>query len=204
MRLLSETNFEMSHYPRELMVDKHESICETTSISFIEGRPASAKVDVGGSAKKCSRAMDFSVAIVCHQSRRQADRRRYPTTFWSALRCGGRRKKVRRSGEAYRVYVDCPSRDAVLLLSFVLGASLLDALLTLLFIQNGGSEANPVMSAVLNFGQTPFIGIKMALTGLGAWLLVVHQYFPMAYRGLLVLAGSYMGVLLMHASILLS
>jgi uncharacterized protein DUF5658 len=86
----------------------------------------------------------------------------------------------------------------------VLGASLLDALFTLVFIQNGGAEANPFMSFVLNLGQTPFMGIKMALTGLGAWLLVAHQYFPMAYRALLVLAGSYLGVLLMHAYILMT
>ena len=77
-------------------------------------------------------------------------------------------------------------------------------LLTLFFIQNGGGEANPFMSFVLSHGQTPFMGVKMASTGLGAWFLVAHQYFPMAYRGLLVLAGGYMGVLSMHAFILLS
>jgi hypothetical protein len=92
----------------------------------------------------------------------------------------------------------------VLLLAFVLGASLLDALLTLFFIQSGGSEANPLMSFVLSHGQTPFIGVKMASTGFGAWFLVAHQYFPLAFGGLLVLAGGYMGILFMHAFILLS
>ena len=144
------------------------------------------------------------MAIVSSERRRQSDRRLHPTTLRSALRYGGRRKEFRRSGEAYGAYVDCPSREAVLLFFCVLGASLLDALFTLVFIQNGGAEANPFMSFVLNLGQTPFMGIKMALTGLGAWLLVAHQYFPMAYRALLVLAGSYLGVLLMHAYILMT
>lgn len=148
--------------------------------------------------------MDYSVGIVTSERRRHSDRRMQPTTLWSVLHSSGRRKDIRRSGEAYRVYVDCPSPDAVLLLFFVLGASLLDAILTLVFIQNGGAEANPFMSFLLNLGQTAFIGIKMALTGFGAWLLVAHQYFPMAYRALLVLAGSYLGVLLVHAGILLS
>jgi Domain of unknown function (DUF5658) len=148
--------------------------------------------------------MDYPVGIVSSERRRQSDRRMHPTTFWSALRYSGRRKGFRRSGEAYRAYVDCPSQDAVLLLSFVLGASVLDALLTLFFIQNGGGEANPFMSFVLSHGPTPFMGVKMASTGLGAWFLVAHQYFPMAYRGLLVLAGSYMGILCMHAVILLT
>jgi hypothetical protein len=148
--------------------------------------------------------MDSPVGIVSSERRRQSDRRVHPTTFWSALRYGGRRQGFRRAGEAYRAYVDCPSQEALLLLSVVLGASVLDALLTLLFIQHGGGEANPLMSLVLRHGQTPFMGIKMALTSLGAWFLVAHQYFPMAYRGLLVLAGSYLGILLMHAVILLS
>jgi hypothetical protein len=42
------------------------------------------------------------------------------------------------------------------------------------------------------------------LTGLGAWFLVAHQYFPMAYRGLLGLAGGYIGILFIHAVIWLS
>jgi hypothetical protein len=148
--------------------------------------------------------MDSPPAIDCSERRRQPDRRMHPTTFWSTLRHGGRRKGFRRAGEAYRAYVDCPSHDAVLLLAFVLGASLLDALLTLFFIQSGGSEANPLMSFVLSHGQTPFIGVKMASTGFGAWFLVAHQYFPLAFGGLLVLAGGYMGILFMHAFILLS
>jgi uncharacterized protein DUF5658 len=91
-----------------------------------------------------------------------------------------------------------------MLLAFILGASVLDAILTLLFIQNGGGEANPLMSFVLSHGHTPFTGIKMALTGLGAWFLVAHQYFPIARKGLILLAGGYTGILLMHVSLLLS
>src|SRR5262245_30762316 len=148
--------------------------------------------------------MDHPTRAGFAERRRQVDRRVRPTTFWSALRFRGRRKEFRRAGEASHAYTDCASRRAVVLLFFVLGASALDALCTLLFLQRGGQEANPFMALVLSFGQTPFVGLKMALTGIGAWLLVVHYYFPMAYRGLLVLAGGYMGILLMHAIILLS
>jgi len=148
--------------------------------------------------------MNSPLGIINIERRQQSDRRVHPTTLWSTLHYRGRRQGFRRSGEAYKVYVDCPSQDAVLLLIFVLGASILDAMLTLFFIQNGGREANPFMSFVLTLGPTPFMGIKIGLTGLGAWFLVTHQYFPMAYRGLMVLAGGYMGILLMHACILLS
>jgi Domain of unknown function (DUF5658) len=148
--------------------------------------------------------MDHPRGVVIAERRWQTDRRIYPTTFWSALRAHGRRKNLRRAGEASHAYVDCPSQRAVVLLFFVLGASALDALCTLLFLQRGGQEANPFMSLVLNYGQTSFVGIKMALTGIGAWLLVAHHYFPMAYRGLLGLAGGYIGLLFLHAVLLLS
>ena len=148
--------------------------------------------------------MDHPLEIVLSERRRQSDRRVHPTTMWCALRRGGRRKGFRRSGEAYRAYVDCPSRPVALLFFLVVGASGLDALLTLVFIQNGGGEANPLMSFVLSHGQMPFMGVKMGLTALCGWLLMAHQYFPMAYRGLLGLAGSYLGVLFIHAFIWLS
>jgi hypothetical protein len=90
------------------------------------------------------------------------------------------------------------------LLFFVLAASALDALCTLLFLQRGGKEANPFMALALSYGQMPFVGIKMALTGIGAWILVAHYYFPVAYKGLLGLAGGYIGLLLVHAVLLLS
>jgi hypothetical protein len=148
--------------------------------------------------------MEYSMGVITTERRWQPDRRTHPTTFWSTLRAHWRRKEFRRAGDVSHAYADCPSRRAVVLLFFVLGASALDALCTLLFIQRGGQEANPFMALVLSYGQTPFVGIKMALTGIGAWLLVAHHYFPMAYRGLLGLAGGYIGLLLLHAVILLS
>ena len=148
--------------------------------------------------------MNHPMGVVIAERRWQLDRRVHPTTFWSALRVHGRRREFRRAGEAAYAYADRPSRGAVVLLFFVLGASALDALCTLLFLQRGGQEANPFMALVLSYGQAPFVGLKMALTGIGAWLLVAHHYFPMAYRGLLGLAGGYIGLLLLHAVILLS
>jgi Domain of unknown function (DUF5658) len=143
------------------------------------------------------------MGVVTAERRLQPDRRAHCTTFWSALRIGGRRKAFRRAGEALNAYVDCPSQRTVALVFFVLGASVLDALCTLLFIQRGGHEANPFMALLLSRGETSFLGIKMALTGLGAWLLAAHEGFPLAFRGLRALAGGYLALLLIHAVILL-
>jgi Domain of unknown function (DUF5658) len=138
------------------------------------------------------------------ERRWQSDRRRHPTTFWSALRVHGRRTQPRRAAEGSHAYVDRPAPWSVGLLFFVLGASALDAFCTLLFLDRGGQEANPIMTFVLSMGQTPFVGLKMALTGVGAWFLVAHYYFPLAFRGLLGLAGVYLGLLILHGVLLLS
>jgi Domain of unknown function (DUF5658) len=147
--------------------------------------------------------MDHPLGVVTVERRQQGDRRARTTTFWSILRFRGRRKGFRRAGEAYKAYVDCPSQRVVMLVFFVLGASALDALCTLLFIQKGGREANPVMAVVLSYGHGPFVGIKMALTGISAWVLAAHHYFPLASRGLYMLVAGYVGLLLIHAAILL-
>jgi hypothetical protein len=148
--------------------------------------------------------MNDSAACTVADRRRRADRRARPTTFWGALRPGGRRKAFRRSEEGRNAYVDCPSRRALALVCFVVAASAFDALFTLLFIQDGGREANPLMAMLIDRGETPFVWMKMALTGLGAWFLAAHQYFPIAFKGLHLLAGGYVGLLIVHAVILLS
>jgi hypothetical protein len=147
--------------------------------------------------------MDHPVGSVANR-RQQADRRAQPTTFWNALSFGGRRQAFRRVGEGKRAYVDRPSPRAHALLFTVVGASVLDAFFTLLFIQNGGHEANPFMAVLINSGMASFVGVKMMLTGLGAWFLAAHEYFPVAFKGLHALAVGYVGILLIHAAILLS
>jgi hypothetical protein len=148
--------------------------------------------------------MEHPWAAITIEKRQQADRRAHPTSFWSALRFHGRRKGFRRTGEGRKAYVDCPSRGVTWLLCVVIVGSVLDALFTLIFLGGGGDEANPVMALVLSHGHTPFVGLKMALTGLGAWFLAAHQNFPLAFKGLRVLAFGYLGLLLIHAAILLS
>jgi hypothetical protein len=73
--------------------------------------------------------------------RRLADRRRRPTTLWSALRLRGRRTGFRRALEGHQAYVDGLTWHTAGLALVVYGCSILDALLTLLYVQDGGGEA---------------------------------------------------------------
>jgi hypothetical protein len=130
--------------------------------------------------------------------RRLRDRRRCPTTLWSALRSQGRRHGFRRAGEGYCAYVDGLSWHVVGLALVVYGCAILDALLTLLHLEDGGSEANPLMQLALVQSSTLFLAVKIGLTGPVVWLLAAHQQWPLAVRGLYGLALAYGAVLLYH------
>jgi hypothetical protein len=134
------------------------------------------------------------------EQRRMPDRRTRPTSFCSAaFRFRGRRAGFRRSAEGDRAYIDRPSCRIILLVLFVMLSSICDALLTLIHLDNGGSEANPVMALVLGQGTASFLRVKMSLTGVGAWVLAAHERFPLACKGLHAMAIVYGILLLLHA-----
>ena len=131
------------------------------------------------------------------ERRQDPDRRRTPTSLLRILRFYGRRVSGRRDAEV-SIYVDRLSPRVVMLVLFVVCCSALDALLTLMHIQQGGHEANPIMKMAMNQGTTSFVSAKMALTSLGAILLAIHQNFWLGIRGLYSLALIYAGLLVYH------
>jgi len=63
------------------------------------------------------------------------------------------------------------------LLVAITGLCILDALFTLLYIQRGGSELNPLMDAAISAGVVPFLAVKCGLTLLGIAFLCLHKNF---------------------------
>ena len=53
--------------------------------------------------------------------------------------------------------------------------SIFDALLTLILIDNGSSELNPVMAYFLQHGLLPFIVAKYFLTSMGVVVLLIFK-----------------------------
>ncbi len=98
-------------------------------------------------------------------------------------------------------YVAYPSRRVIWLVLFITVCSALDALFTLLYISNGGSEANPYAALLMSYSDTAFVSVKMAITGAGAWVLAALQHCLSAYLALHGLTLLYLGVLALHATI---
>ena len=78
-----------------------------------------------------------------------------------------------------------------------------DVVLTLIMLEAGGMEANPVMAAVLRRGGPPaFVVAKLGLAGAG--LAILHRLWRLEAARLVAfgLALIYAGVVLVHVSTL--
>ena len=109
-------------------------------------------------------------------NRNRPDRRRTPTRAWDAFRLAGRRTRNRRAAEHRLPYfVDRFLPVILVLIVMLLIASIADAILTVRLLDAGGSEANPLMGCLLNYGVQPFLLGKYLLTVVGLPLLLIYQ-----------------------------
>ena len=136
------------------------------------------------------------------ERRTQADRRLEPTPLWSAFLGRRRRRHGRREGEGERIYVDRFRRRDVLLVVAILVLNIFDALFTLIWLQRGGAEGNPVMAWLLDHSTSAFLIQKCLVVGAWLVLLVVHKNFPLARIGLYSLAGVYSLLILYHFALI--
>ncbi len=131
--------------------------------------------------------------------RRSGDRRRRPTPLfsrWSLL--GGRRTADRRDATSRGQYVDRYEAWLAGCLVTIAALCALDAVFTLLYIQKGGSEANPVMAAVIDWGPRPFVILKCVVTNLGLVVLCLHKNFRFVKTVVGVLLAIYGALLVYH------
>jgi hypothetical protein len=126
------------------------------------------------------------------------DRRSHPTSFLSILKHGGRRKGFRRKGEARNQYVDLPSFRSIVLVFSIFVLSTLDATLTIIHLENGALELNPLMGAIIERGLQSVFIIKSLGIGVVACFLAIHQNFKISFYGLSISAMIYTALLVYH------
>jgi len=77
----------------------------------------------------------------------------------------------------------------------------LDAQLTLLWIRlNVAAEGNALMAHILNYGEFTFLGIKLAIGALAAYVLYRCAHLPLARRGLTAVLGVYVLLMMVHVA----
>ncbi|MCZ6598379.1 MAG: DUF5658 family protein [Planctomycetota bacterium] len=136
------------------------------------------------------------------QRKRGPDRREEPTPRFSRYSLlGGRRSVPRRVDEREGSFVD---RYGLRLWFMVLWVALMnvgDSYFTLVHLQAGGVELNPVAAALLGTGRGGFVLIKSVLIGLALSVLCLHKNFFLARIGLWTAAGSYTLLFFYHLSL---
>ncbi len=126
------------------------------------------------------------------EQRRGADRRRRPTPRFSmfALR-GGRRRGARREHEREGSFIDVYPSGLLLAILWVVLMNACDSFFTLIHLQGGGTEVNPVAAMLLNTGRTGFVVLKSGVIATALLVLCVHKNFHLARVGLWAAAGAY-------------
>lgn len=77
----------------------------------------------------------------------------------------------------------------------------LDAQLTILWVRlNVATEGNGIMARVLSFGETPFLGVKIFVGAFAAYILYRCAHRPLARRGMTLVLGVYVAVMLVHVA----
>lgn len=106
------------------------------------------------------------------------DRRKQPTPAISRFTLRGRRKTLRRKEDQEKGgYVDRYPTGLLILLTLVVGLTALDALFTMMILDDGGWEINPVVRSVIQLYEDRFWIWKFVIVSFALTLLCVHSKF---------------------------
>lgn len=76
----------------------------------------------------------------------------------------------------------------------------LDGQLTLLWIRlNVATEGNAIMARLLEHGDLPFLGIKLGIGAIAAYVLYRFANVPLAQRGMTAVLAIYVVLMFVHA-----
>jgi hypothetical protein len=77
----------------------------------------------------------------------------------------------------------------------------LDAQLTILWVRlHIATEANGLMAPLLNHSATSFLLVKLAIGAFSAYVLYRCAHLPVARRGMQLVLGVYLTLMLVHAA----
>jgi len=76
----------------------------------------------------------------------------------------------------------------------------LDAELTILWLRlHVATEGNGLMASLLDHSEGSFLSVKLAIGGLSAYVLYRFAEIPVARRGMKIVLGVYLALMIVHA-----
>jgi hypothetical protein len=108
------------------------------------------------------------------ERRSRTDRRERHVPFYKLLFFQGKRQTLRRAEDRRRIVaLDQYHQPMMIPILIVLVLSLMDAVLTLILLDRGAVELNPVMRYYLRHGSAVFVMVKYGLTAVSMFIMVV-------------------------------
>ena len=128
--------------------------------------------------------------MIDYDTRILKDRRIQPTPGLSRFTLCGRRRTFRRKDDQQRGgYVDQYHSGLLLMIILSIGLTILDAFFTMMILDDGGWEVNPlVRSAIQLFGDR-FWAWKFAMISIPLVLLCLHSKFRLVVPALKIITA---------------
>lgn len=77
--------------------------------------------------------------------------------------------------------------------------NMLDAVLTLIWIRMDlATEGNALMAHILEYGEIPFLGVKLLIGAFAAYVLYRFAHMKVARRGMQLALAVYLALMLIH------
>ena len=150
-----------------------------------------------------SHANPFDPPVAGETRRRYIpDRRGEPTPRFSRyMFFGGRRRDPQRGEEREGSFVDVYSSSVLFWVLWIALMNVGDSFFTLVHLQAGGVEVNPVAAALLRTGRFGFVLAKSVLIGVALLVLTLHKNFQMARFGLWLSTVAYTALVIYHLTL---
>ena len=125
-----------------------------------------------------------------------SDRRRQPTPLLSRYTLWGRRKNFRRKEDQERGgYVDRYGPRLLFFIVLMVGLNVLDSLFTMIILESGGWEVNPIVRSAIEVYGDQFWVWKFIVVSLNLILLCLHSRFRYVNRIISYISILYLGII---------
>jgi hypothetical protein len=133
---------------------------------------------------------------------RGPDRRKKKTPRLSRFTLvGGRRRKARRGDDRDGSFVDLYGTGLLLALMWIALANVADCFFTLIHLQSGGAEVNPIADLLLRTGLLNFVLLKSGLVSIALLVLCLHKNLRIARIGIFGAAAAYAVLIVYHLAL---
>ncbi len=124
--------------------------------------------------------------------RSAVDRRKKPTPRWGWFTFFGRRTSLRRKTDREKGgFVDRYSYILLFLFVLILGLNILDSLFTMMIIDLGGEEFNPLVRSFIELHGDMFWLWRFVIASIALVLLYLHRGFIMVRRMIIAIGLIY-------------